>query len=766
MIRILPSQMNFDTEAAAVDKKSLDGTGLVLYMRPFLKRNFAKKTHSLENPALIGEDGSCRRYLVLQKWAVYWRFVIILQIPVMSFFCPERLGSVGWALVVFAAAASYTAIYAYLAMVSKRSGNKYFHLIDLLVCASLMILAREPKLIYISSMYAYSTLIAFPKRRFSEAFATTFFLSFAYLGAQWLWVQTPLQLLGSPNELGSFIIFYFFGLGSVAFAGILERVSNLELAGILNRERMLFRAWLHDDLGSIVCGLCLWSEGIAEKSADEIKKALNQLSEGTRLASGTMKRLFSDLESSEKGRLTDNLSELAESFKPTGVSILIVSNEKNINLAPGLQREIFCLIREAVRNAAAHSLAKEITIKISYHRKHLMIEVNDEGRGFGPDELHQKQTEGSQGIKLLQERASRISGKAAIESIPGKGTSVKFSFSKVMKGSQGKLQNRLKLRGGGIFSLLILIQTLMLGLVLIQMMLLPPYQRFSVAALIIMGVLFLDCIAWVIFRLRLYNAFQNFPVLLIIKQSLFAVLFVIALQAGLPIYFSLYIGVSFLISSLFLGFFGNSLAGGIFVLGTFFAYNFGPSTFNGKVVEDFITFSTSLWLTAASAGLGAKFLSSLEALKEKTTRSASSEEKNRLASEALKQLEGLLAKLTSEIHSLQKSIPDKSALDQISESNLNLMKQLRLQLKLWQYNTGSFGVSSPVIDNGLVFVEGNNRIIAVPSAAACSSTCYEGQGKETWILVMRGRGKKLGYLKQTVIFLQTQFEHPSSLSII
>ncbi|MCL6106109.1 MAG: PQQ-binding-like beta-propeller repeat protein [Actinobacteria bacterium] len=53
--------------------------------------------------------------------------------------------------------------------------------------------------------------------------------------------------------------------------------------------------------------------------------------------------------------------------------------------------------------------------------------------------------------------------------------------------------------------------------------------------------------------------------------------------------------------------------------------------------------------------------------------------------------------------------------------------------KLWQYNTGNFGVSSPVINNGLVFVEGNNRIIAVPSNAACSNTCYEGQGKETWI---------------------------------
>ncbi|MCL6106115.1 MAG: ATP-binding protein [Actinobacteria bacterium] len=673
--------MNFDTEAAAIEKKSLDGTGLGLYLRPFLKRNFVPKAPSLENPALIGEDGSRRRHLVLQKWAVYWRFVIILQIPVMSIFCPERLGSVSWALFVFTSAALYTAIYAYMAIVSKRSANKYFHLIDLLVCASLMIMAREPKLIYISSMYAYSTLIAFPKRRFSEAFATTFFLSFAYLGAQWLWVQTPRQLLGSPNELGSFVIFYFFGLGSVAFAGILERVSNLELAGILNKERMLFRAWLHDDLGSIVCGLCLWSEGVAEKSADEIKNALNQLSEGAKLASVTIKRLFSDLESSENKDLTAILSELSESFKPNDMTIHLVSNDKSIKLAPELQREIFFLVREAVRNAAAHSLAKEITIKIIYHRKHLMIEVNDEGRGFGPEELQRKQTQGSQGIKLLKERASRIGGKASVESIPGKGTSVKFSFLKV---HQGKLQNRLKLKGGGIFSLLILIQALMLGLVLIQMMLLPPYQRFSAAALIISGVLSLDCIAWVIFRLRLSIAFQNFPVFLIIKQSLFAVLFVVALQAGLPIYFSLYIGVSFLISSLFLGFFGNSLAGGLFVLGTFLAYYFGPSPFEGKAVEDFITFSTSLWLTAASAGLGAEFLTSLEALKEKTSRTASNEEKYRLASDALKQLEGLIARLTSEIHILQKSKPDKSALDQITEGTLNLKNQLRLQLNLLQ----------------------------------------------------------------------------------
>ena len=77
------------------------------------------------------------------------------------------------------------------------------------------------------------------------------------------------------------------------------------------------------------------------------------------------------------------------------------------------------IVAEALANAAKHSGAPEVSVRIIAGLEELRIEVEDRGSGVVPtdDEMHF-------GLRLLRGRADAIGGTIEIDSKPGSGTRV------------------------------------------------------------------------------------------------------------------------------------------------------------------------------------------------------------------------------------------------------------------------------------------------------------------------------------------------------
>lgn len=87
--------------------------------------------------------------------------------------------------------------------------------------------------------------------------------------------------------------------------------------------------------------------------------------------------------------------------------------------------ELLKIVREAVTNALTHAQAQQIAIEVCFTRQAVAIEVRDDGCGFDRSQLRTR--ENHFGLLGMQERAELLHGVLAIESSPGKGTTVRLA---------------------------------------------------------------------------------------------------------------------------------------------------------------------------------------------------------------------------------------------------------------------------------------------------------------------------------------------------
>jgi signal transduction histidine kinase len=73
-------------------------------------------------------------------------------------------------------------------------------------------------------------------------------------------------------------------------------------------------------------------------------------------------------------------------------------------------------------NIARHAGATHVRIGLSQESGHVLLEVSDNGRGIGADQLSGS---GSLGILGMRERAMLLRGEFSIAGDPGRGTTVR-----------------------------------------------------------------------------------------------------------------------------------------------------------------------------------------------------------------------------------------------------------------------------------------------------------------------------------------------------
>lgn len=220
-----------------------------------------------------------------------------------------------------------------------------------------------------------------------------------------------------------------------ALAGAVRQLR--ELAGAVQDaeegERKRIALELHDELGQDLTALRLeltWLESrLGKVPGEELSPKIADLKGRLEATMRAVRRIISDLRPSmlDELGLTPALEWLAEDFTArTGVACRVSVVSEDIEVPDRLATAIFRIVQEALTNVWRHAEATQVEIQVESSRDaSMVVTVHDDGVGVASESLDKPK---SFGIRGMRERAALFGGLVQLQSLPGKGTTVRISF--------------------------------------------------------------------------------------------------------------------------------------------------------------------------------------------------------------------------------------------------------------------------------------------------------------------------------------------------
>lgn len=95
--------------------------------------------------------------------------------------------------------------------------------------------------------------------------------------------------------------------------------------------------------------------------------------------------------------------------------------EPNPVVGADIRRQVFLIFKESLHNMARHSGCTEVEIRLRLENDNLHLAIADNGKGFDAGQI-----EGGHGLASMAARARRLGGSLAMDSAPGRGTSLRL----------------------------------------------------------------------------------------------------------------------------------------------------------------------------------------------------------------------------------------------------------------------------------------------------------------------------------------------------
>jgi ligand-binding sensor domain-containing protein/signal transduction histidine kinase len=255
---------------------------------------------------------------------------------------------------------------------------------------------------------------------------------------------------------------WFRALSAALFAALLCAAYQLRVRQLQQKfnivseartnERMRIARELHDSLLQTIQGLMLSLQAVSEMMpAGAAKNKFEKTLEIGDRAIREGRHAVQDLRSSSTtSDLTQSVRALGDELAGGhGASFRLVVEGRMRELHPIVREEIYCIAREALRNAFTHACATRIEAEIGFNERLLQLRIRDDGKGISPD-LAEQGSAGHYGIAGMRERARQINSKLVILSGPETGTEVDLSVpgSVAYARQQGRFRFTLFRRNG------------------------------------------------------------------------------------------------------------------------------------------------------------------------------------------------------------------------------------------------------------------------------------------------------------------------------
>jgi len=188
---------------------------------------------------------------------------------------------------------------------------------------------------------------------------------------------------------------------------------------------------IHDNIGQVLSLAKLNLNTIADsvypkevshkiiKSKELITKAIQDLRD-------LSKSLNTDFVT-EAGLVKSIEAELDILRKSGDQQVTMSKDGECYSLPPQKELILFRIFQEVLNNIIKHSQASDINVLISFQPAHFSLQITDNGYGFDKNQLY-KNAEQGLGIKNMENRSKIIGANFAINSEPGKGTTVSIDL--------------------------------------------------------------------------------------------------------------------------------------------------------------------------------------------------------------------------------------------------------------------------------------------------------------------------------------------------
>ncbi|WDD36659.1 AAA family ATPase (plasmid) [Nostoc sp. UHCC 0926] len=199
-----------------------------------------------------------------------------------------------------------------------------------------------------------------------------------------------------------------------------------EAASILEERNRMARE-IHDTLAQSFTGILLQVGAATQVLADDPEATqvhLEMIEELARAGLAGARRSVSALRPRllEEGNLESALHRIVAQMRSTTDTALICETQGTVySLPTEVENNLLRIGQEALTNAIKYASAGEIRVELVYNETQCILQIKDDGRGFGVGSIP---SSGGFGLLGMSERAERISAQLRIQSEPGQGTEI------------------------------------------------------------------------------------------------------------------------------------------------------------------------------------------------------------------------------------------------------------------------------------------------------------------------------------------------------
>lgn len=201
-----------------------------------------------------------------------------------------------------------------------------------------------------------------------------------------------------------------------------------ELAVIEERQRMARD--LHDSVNQSIHSMVLFSDTLAatleKNNLERAQHIMERLQESARQSLKETRLLLYEMQAESSGRSVDLIRDLENRLatveQRAGIRSQVILDGSLEYCPPDWHTNLFWITIEALNNALKHAQARAVKIAIRCHPDCMEMEISDKGQGFDGARTNI----GGMGLDNMRARAEEIGGTLTIESVLGKGTTVRF----------------------------------------------------------------------------------------------------------------------------------------------------------------------------------------------------------------------------------------------------------------------------------------------------------------------------------------------------
>ncbi|HVE59775.1 MAG TPA: two-component regulator propeller domain-containing protein [Pyrinomonadaceae bacterium] len=209
----------------------------------------------------------------------------------------------------------------------------------------------------------------------------------------------------------------------------IERTAKSDRLRELEQVRRRIAADLHDDIGSSLTQISIFSEVLrqrVDKSNEKVLELLEFIASSSRELVDAMSDIVWAINPNK-----DFLSELSGKMRRFAADVFTARNIEftyaatpiaDIALGANLRREVYLIFKESVNNIVKHAECKTVEIELIIENSEIRLILRDDGKGF-----ENNRENGGHGLFSMNARAVGLGGKLEIVSGKTSGTTVKLT---------------------------------------------------------------------------------------------------------------------------------------------------------------------------------------------------------------------------------------------------------------------------------------------------------------------------------------------------